>query len=163
MGIMRCVVQYIAASSVKSVHCLTRGKGQREGPCRRSNPGPLEPKSRIIPLDHRANMKLQHCAQIHPQARTNRYVASGCYPTQTHAMPATLAPSPAPSDDFSSFTRFNILPSLRRRPNGLHRAWCAWMRARRGRDGRRIIQLVALTACKVEYSAPPLRHSDRTA
>jgi hypothetical protein len=32
---------------------------KREGPCRRSNPGPLEPKSRIIPLDHRADTKIK--------------------------------------------------------------------------------------------------------
>ena len=32
---------------------------QRVGPCRRSNPGPLEPKSRIIPLDHRADTKIK--------------------------------------------------------------------------------------------------------
>lgn len=76
-----------------AVRCVGWQK-QRVGPCRRSNPGPLEPKSRIIPLDHRADTKIKskqnnitpnikHNATQH-STHTHTYTLQGIHDTRTH-------------------------------------------------------------------------------
>ena len=55
---------------------LDAEKKRKGGPCRGSNPGPLAPKARIIPLDHRATHKHQRKIQ-----------------TQTQQLQSTLTPT----------------------------------------------------------------------
>jgi len=57
---------------------------KREGPCRRSNPGPLEPKSRIIPLDHRADTKIKSNTKHILTKRTQQYKTRHAYQQQIH-------------------------------------------------------------------------------
>ncbi len=47
------IVDRVVLSCVVYGSCVDSSM-EKAGPCRRSNPGPLAPKARIIPLDHRA-------------------------------------------------------------------------------------------------------------